>query len=121
MLLFVSLGFPLLSLMTLIDHIKYDDQSMQLQSIKSKRVIKYSNIKEIFYSKDSFVGCSIVINMEVAFQPRCNSSASYLKKCKAMRIIDTINMTGMTFKDLKKILSYYRGSVVTNIENTKPE
>jgi len=59
--------------------------------------------------------------MEVALHATSNTSLAYMKKCKKPRILDILNMGGVTFKDLKKLLSNYHGSIITNTIKNKLE
>jgi len=112
--IFVSLFFTGLSLMLLVNRIEYDEHMIHIKFATKKKIIKYSEIQEIYFLNDMVKGCEVVLNMERAIDFNCNSSLIYMKKCKDMGITNLLHFAGIRIKDLKKILKYYQGKIVSN-------
>lgn len=110
--LFVSGGYSLLSLLFLVNKMYYNNSVIEFRAVRTRKIIDFCDIKEIYYSRDIIQGCTVIFNFSKAVSTYCNSQLHYQKECKRLGIVDTFYIVGMTYKDLNKLLDIYDGSIM---------
>lgn len=118
-LLFVSLGFSILSLMFLINKIYYNDEKIRFACIYKKETVRYEDIKEIFIEYDLIVGGKVIFNLENCIDGDFNYYMEYVKRCKNLNIKNTVFLGGISKKDLKKLLVYCKCKIKGNYDQKR--
>lgn len=98
----------LLSLTMLINKIYYNETQIRVSCISRKVTINFSDIQEIYiqWSAPLSLTTSVIINFDKKVSVPCNDYNQYIKLLKKENIKNTIFFTGITKKDLNKLLEY---------------
>lgn len=109
-LLFISLFFTLLSLLSLINRIYFSESDIEFRFIARKLSIKFDDIKEIYIHED-LINTRVIFNFERELDHHCISFYEYSRRCMETGITRSLCIGGITRKDLKKILQNYKGKI----------
>lgn len=110
-LLFMSLFFSLLSLLSLINRIYFNETCIEFRFIARKLTIKFNDIKEIYVNKDLIFGTQVIFNFERELGYHCNSFYEYNRGCVVAGITHSLFIIGITRRDFKKIMQNYNGKI----------
>ena len=98
----------LLSLTMLINKIYYNETQIRFSFISRKTTINFSDIQEIYIQRSAPLSLAtpVIINFDKKVSVPCNDYFQYIKLLKKENIKNTIFLTGITKKDLNKLLKY---------------